>query len=70
MPCNGPDVVILSGDFTEMERKSCFRMMRSHLSDEDLSPGTPTSLQGPSSLPRMKLAAMPSFAIVYPNRSE
>jgi hypothetical protein len=28
-----------------MERKSCFRVTRSHPSDEDLSPGTPASRQ-------------------------
>jgi hypothetical protein len=39
----GPDVVILSDDFAGMERKSCFRVTRSHPSDEDLSLGTPAS---------------------------
>ena len=47
----GPDVVILSGDFSGMERKSCFRVTRFHPSDEDLSPH-PTD-KDPSAGPRV-----------------
>jgi hypothetical protein len=41
----GPDVVILSDDFAGKERKSSFRVISSHPSDEDLSLGTPALRQ-------------------------